>query len=72
MLPERGSLAVLGRNGVCKTTLLATIMGHTTLHAGAIEYRGQPLAGVPVYVRSRLGIAYVPQTRDIFASLTIE
>jgi branched-chain amino acid transport system ATP-binding protein len=72
VLPERGSLAVLGRNGVGKTTLLATIMGHTTLHAGEIEYLGQPIAGLPVYGRSRLGIAYVPQTRDIFASLTIE
>ena len=40
-LPERGSLAVLGRNGVGKTTLLGTIMGHTTLHSGAIEFRGK-------------------------------
>ena len=71
-LRERGSLAVLGRNGVGKTTLLATIMGHTTLHAGAIGYLGQPIAGLPVYSRSRLGIGYVPQTRDIFASLSIE
>lgn len=71
-LPERGSLALLGRNGVGKTTLLATIMGHTTLHAGTIEYLGQPISGLPVYGRSRLGIGYVPQTRDIFASLTIE
>ena len=71
-LAERGSLAVLGRNGVGKTTLLATIMGHTTFHAGAIEYRGRPLARLPVYERSRLGIGYVPQTRDVFPSLTLE
>jgi branched-chain amino acid transport system ATP-binding protein len=71
-LPERGSLAVLGRNGVGKTTLLGTIMGHTTLHAGTIAYKGQIISGLPVYRRSRLGIGYVPQTRDIFASLTIE
>jgi branched-chain amino acid transport system ATP-binding protein len=71
-LAERGSLAVLGRNGVGKTTLLATIMGHTTFHAGSIEYRGQSIARLPVYERSRLGIGYVPQTRDIFASLTLE
>jgi branched-chain amino acid transport system ATP-binding protein len=71
-LPERGSLAVLGRNGVGKTTLLATIMGHTTFHAGSIEYRGQSIARLPVYERSRLGVGYVPQTRDIFASLTLE
>ena len=71
-LAERGSLAVLGRNGVGKTTLLATIMGHTTFHAGEIEYRGRPIARLPVYERSRLGIGYVPQTRDVFPSLTLE
>jgi len=71
-LAERGSLAVLGRNGVGKTTLMATIVGHTTFQAGSIEYRGRPIARLPVYARSRLGIGYVPQTRDIFASLTLE
>src|SRR5262249_59105870 len=65
-LAERGSLAVLGRNGVGKTTLMATIVGHTTFQAGSIEYRGRPIARLPVYARSRLGIGYVPQTRDIF------
>jgi branched-chain amino acid transport system ATP-binding protein len=71
-LAERSSLAVLGRNGVGKTTLLATIMGHTSLHVGAIEYRGRPVAHLPVYERSRLGIGYVPQAREIFPSLTVE
>ena len=71
-LPERGSLAVLGRNGVGKTTLLATIMGHTTFHAGAIEYQGRPIEKLPVYERSRLGVGFVPQARDIFPSLTVE
>jgi len=71
-LPERGSLAVLGRNGVGKTTLLATIMGHTTFHAGSIEFAGRSIAGLSVYERCRLGIGYVPQTRDIFPSLTVE
>ncbi|HMH18885.1 MAG TPA: ABC transporter ATP-binding protein [Burkholderiales bacterium] len=71
-LPERGSLAVLGRNGVGKTTLLATVMGHTTFHAGSIEYQGTRIEGLPVYERCRLGIGYVPQTRDIFPSLTVE
>jgi len=71
-LAERGALAVLGRNGVGKTTLLATIMGHTTFHAGEIEYRSRPIARLPVYERSRLGIGYVPQTRDVFPSLTLE
>jgi branched-chain amino acid transport system ATP-binding protein len=71
-LPERGALAVLGRNGVGKTTLLATIMGHTTFHAGRIEYQGRRVDGLPVYERCRLGIGLVPQTRDIFPSLTVE
>jgi branched-chain amino acid transport system ATP-binding protein len=71
-LAGRGSLAVLGRNGVGKTTLLATIMGHTTFHTGAIEYAGRSIARLPVYERSRLGIGYVPQTRDVFPSLSLE
>ena len=71
-LPERGTLAVLGRNGVGKTTLLATLMGHTTQHAGTIELRGQSISKLPPYDRSRIGIGYVPQTRDIFPSLSTE
>jgi branched-chain amino acid transport system ATP-binding protein len=71
-LPERGSLAVLGRNGVGKTTLVATIMGHTTLHAGRIEFRSSNIARLPPHERSRLGIGYVPQAREIFPSLTVE
>jgi branched-chain amino acid transport system ATP-binding protein len=71
-VPERGALALLGRNGVGKTTLLATLMGHTQLHDGRIEYRGQSIERLPVHERSRMGIGYVPQTRDIFPSLSIE
>jgi branched-chain amino acid transport system ATP-binding protein len=71
-LPERGALALLGRNGVGKTTLLATLMGHTQMHGGQIAYRGQPIERLPVHERSRLGMGYVPQTRDIFPSLSIE
>src|SRR3954453_23518680 len=71
-LPERGSLAVLGRNGVGKTTLLATIMGHTTFHAGSIQANGRVIQQLPVYERNRLGIGYVPQGRDIFPSLSVE
>jgi branched-chain amino acid transport system ATP-binding protein len=70
-LPSRGSLAILGRNGVGKTTLLATIMGHTTFHAGRIEYEGQAIEGLPPYARNRRGIGYVPQAREIFPSLTV-
>ena len=70
-LAERGSLAILGRNGVGKTTLLATIMGHTTFHAGSIEFNGKPISQMPVHRRNRIGIGYVPQARDIFASLSV-
>jgi branched-chain amino acid transport system ATP-binding protein len=71
-IQERGSLAVLGRNGVGKTTLLSTLMGHTTMKSGAITYRGQRIEHLPPHARSQLGIGYVPQTRDIFASLNVE
>jgi branched-chain amino acid transport system ATP-binding protein len=70
-LPARGSLAVLGRNGVGKTTLLATIMGHTTFHAGRIRFQDTEVQEKAVYERCRLGIGYVPQERMIFPSLTV-
>ena len=71
-LPERGSLAVLGRNGVGKTTLLATIMGHTSFHSGAMKFQGQTIEKQPTYERARAGIGYVPQDRLIFPSLSVE
>ena len=71
-LPPRGSLAVLGRNGVGKTTLLATIMGHTTFHSGTMVFNQRGITDRPVYERSRLGIGYVPQERLIFSSLTVQ
>ena len=71
-LPSGATLAVLGRNGVGKTTLLATIMGHTTLHQGSISFQGQDITVVPTYGRCRLGIGFVPQEREIFPSLTLE
>ncbi|KFX63935.1 ABC transporter ATP-binding protein [Burkholderia sp. K24] len=71
-LPQRGALAILGRNGVGKTTLLATLMGHTTLHAGEIVFSGMRIERMPVFERATLGLGFVPQTRDIFRSLTVE
>jgi branched-chain amino acid transport system ATP-binding protein len=71
-LPARGTLAVLGRNGVGKTTLLASIMGLTTLHAGRMSFERKRIHDLPVHQRARLGIGYVPQGREIFPSLTIE
>jgi branched-chain amino acid transport system ATP-binding protein len=70
-LPKDGALAVLGRNGVGKTTLLSTIMGHTTFHSGQILFLGRNVAALPVYERSRLGIGFVPQERLIFPSLNV-
>jgi branched-chain amino acid transport system ATP-binding protein len=64
-------LSVIGRNGVGKTTLLATIMGHTTLHSGEVMLDGQNLAAVPSYRRALAGIGFVPQEREIFPSLTV-
>jgi branched-chain amino acid transport system ATP-binding protein len=69
---EGGTLALLGRNGVGKSTLLATVLGHTTLHAGRIAYRGQPIERLRPFQRARLGIGYVPQEREIFPSLSVD
>jgi branched-chain amino acid transport system ATP-binding protein len=66
------TLAVLGRNGVGKTTLLATIMGHTRLRAGSIRFKGREVSQMPTHRRARLGIGFVPQEREIFPSLTVE
>jgi branched-chain amino acid transport system ATP-binding protein len=71
-LPPHGALALLGRNGVGKTTLLSTIMGLTTLHGGSIGFNGNELTRLPPYDRCRGGIGFVPQEREIFPSLTVE
>jgi branched-chain amino acid transport system ATP-binding protein len=65
------ALSIIGRNGVGKSTLLATIMGHTTLHAGAIELGGARIDSAPPHRRARAGLAWVPQEREIFPSLTV-
>ena len=71
-LAPGGTLAVLGRNGVGKTTLLATIMGHTAQRAGRIDFAGTDISTLPPYRRARLGIGFVPQEREVFPSLTVE
>jgi branched-chain amino acid transport system ATP-binding protein len=70
-LPESASLAVLGRNGVGKTTLLATIMGHTRLRSGSIRFADREIGTMSSFRRARLGIGFVPQEREIFRSLTV-
>jgi branched-chain amino acid transport system ATP-binding protein len=62
---------VLGRNGVGKTTLLATIIGQTRLRAGSIRFAGREVAAMRPFRRARLGIGLVPQEREIFRSLTV-
>jgi branched-chain amino acid transport system ATP-binding protein len=64
-------VSVIGRNGVGKTTLLATIIGHTTLHSGEVMLDGQKLNGLPCYRRALAGIGFVPQEREIFPSLSV-
>jgi branched-chain amino acid transport system ATP-binding protein len=65
------SISVIGRNGVGKTTLLATVMGHTNLHKGDVALAGTSIARVPVYRRALLGLGFVPQEREIFPSLSV-
>ncbi len=62
---------IMGRNGVGKTTLLRTLMGLLPARQGRIAFRGRDVAGLPPYERARLGMAYVPQGREIFPALTV-
>jgi len=71
-VPENGSLAVLGRNGVGKSTLLLTIMGMTRVTRGDILFKGSSIAAVPSHRRARLGLGWVAQEREIFPSLSVE
>jgi len=66
------TLSIIGRNGVGKTTLLATIMGHTTLHGGAVLLQGRDISRLQTYRRSAAGLGYVPQEREIFTSLSLQ
>lgn len=71
-VPAASRLAVLGRNGVGKTTLFATLAGQTRRFAGEIRLGGTELSALPGDARARAGLGYVPQTRDIFPTLTVE
>ena len=65
------SASVVGRNGVGKTTLLATAMGHTVMRGGAIRLGGLDITRLGSFRRARAGIGYVPQEREIFPTLTL-
>ena len=69
---EGDSLAILGRNGVGKTTLLVTVMGLTRLREGRVRWAGRDLAGVATHRRVHAGIGWVPQERSMWPSLTVE
>jgi branched-chain amino acid transport system ATP-binding protein len=71
-VPEHGSLAVLGRNGVGKTTLIMSIMGCTQTMRGAIKWRGADISRLPTHRRAKLGLGWVAQEREIFPSLTVD
>ena len=64
-------IALLGRNGVGKTTLLASIVGHTRIHGGRVFFDGSDITQLPIHERAPRGLALVPQEREIFPSLTV-
>ncbi len=71
-LAKGDSLAVLGRNGMGKTTLLASLMGLTRVHQGQIAFAGRDITVLDSHVRARAGMAWVPQERAVFRSLSVE
>ena len=71
-LDEGQSLALLGRNGMGKTTLINSIIGVTRYRGGTISLAGRDITALPPERRARAGIGWVPQERNIFRSLTVE
>lgn len=69
---EGECVGIIGRNGAGKTTTLASVMGLTQRLAGQVLFGGQDLSRLPPWRRALAGIGYVPQTRDVFPSLTVE
>jgi branched-chain amino acid transport system ATP-binding protein len=71
-LPMGETLAVLGRNGVGKTTLISTVAGRADIKRGVIRLGSEPVQNLPRYTRAARGIGLVPQEREIFPSLSVE
>jgi branched-chain amino acid transport system ATP-binding protein len=70
-LRQGETLSIIGRNGVGKTTLLATVMGHTTLHRGRLRLHDKDISTLAPHRRALAGLGYVPQEREIFPSLSL-
>jgi urea transport system ATP-binding protein len=70
-VPDGQVVCVMGRNGVGKTTLLKTMVGLLAARHGTVEFAGRDVTHLPPYERARLGMAYVPQGREIFPALTV-
>lgn len=71
-IPQGSCVCLMGRNGVGKTTLLRTIMGLVRARSGELSFNDSELLNKPAEARSRVGIGYVPQGREIFAQLSVE
>ena len=72
VLPQGQSLALLGRNGTGKTTLMNSLVGVTRRHAGTIVLAGRDITALAPHARAAAGIGWVPQERNIFKSLTVD
>jgi urea transport system ATP-binding protein len=70
-VPQGSCTALLGRNGVGKTTLLRCLIGQLPVRSGSVLFDGKDLTRLPPYDRARLGVGYVPQGREIFSRLTV-
>jgi len=70
-VPAGSCTALLGRNGVGKTTLLRCLVGELPVRRGTVELGGADVTPLPSYERARLGMGYVPQGREIFSRLTV-
>ena len=71
-VPKGACTALLGRNGVGKTTLLKCLMGVLPVARGSVTLDGQDITSLPPFARVKLGVGYVPQGREIFPRLTVE
>ena len=70
-VPAGETVAIIGRNGVGKSTLLELLVGRASRHKGEIRLNDNDISGLPIHERTIRGLAYVPQQREVFPSLTV-